>query len=153
MNYEQARQIGPDGPAPGKWNWSNSNDSVAPNPYTAWPCAWPDFDWPEPPLDKPLSQWPKVTPTGRERCDHDTQEEAERHFHDARIEAIDWRPIDTETARSLHGCDFPDCASWADGATAWMRGWVRGQFCKAHANADGYRAAHPFTPGIREVHS
>jgi hypothetical protein len=135
MNYEQAREIGPDGPAPGKWNWTNFNDSVAPNPYTVAPCAWPDFTWPEPPLDKPISQWPKVTPTGRERCDHDTREEAERHHWKYELGRVRLVKLDLDAIRERHRCAVEDC------------------LCEEHATFNTVVELHPFVPGVRSIHS
>jgi hypothetical protein len=137
MNYEEARQLGETSDAPGKWNWSNRNDDHI---YTAAPCAWPDF------------VVMSIKPTGRERCDHDTREEAERHHWNAEADGMDWRPIDQDTTRTLQRCDFPECQNWST-ATGWAGGWVRGTYCDDHANADSYRSANPFIPGMQELHS
>jgi len=130
VNYEQARQLGKDSDAPGCWNWSLRNDDVI---YTTWPCHNP-------------------TPE-RERCDHETREEAERHHWEAQAAAIEWHPFDVDAALTLHRCDFPGCGSWADGSYAWFHGWEQGEFCVAHSTPEAWREANPFTPGHSEIHS
>lgn len=144
MNYEEARQIGPDGPAPGKWNWTNRRDNSI---YTTGSCAWPDYVWPKDVID-----YTTIKPTGRERCDHDTREQAERHHYDYDVEKISWHPIDLNTTSTLHRCEIPGCAEWSTVSTSG-HGWGRGTYCDLHGNSDGYRLAHPFVPGLREMHS
>jgi hypothetical protein len=144
MNYDEARQLGASSNAPGKWNWSSRNDDHI---RTASPCAWPDFVWPKNVID-----YSTIIATGRERCDHDTREDAERHHWNDTAESMDWRPIDQDMTRTLDRCDFPECKAWST-VTAWSRGWIRGIYCADHANADSYRLAHPFAPGSQEVHS
>lgn len=150
MNYEEARQIGPTGPAPGKWNWSTRNDDRI---WTSAPCAWPDFVWPDPPLDKPMSEWPKVTPTGRERCDHDTREEAERHHWHDELGRVQLRKIDLDTARQRGRCDVAGCPNWEDYQTRWPDGYQSDSLCEEHATHQTVVALHPFTPGAQVIHS
>lgn len=147
MNYEQARQLGADSDAPGKWNWSNHHDDSI---YTMAPCDWPDYA--RPPFDVVRLEYVGWNPTGRERCDHDTREEADRHHYEHEAATLDWRPIDQDMTRTLQRCDVPDCKGWST-ATAYGGGWHRGTFCAVHATADGYRLAHPFLAGTQEVHS
>lgn len=158
MNYEEARQIGKDGPAPGKWNWTNMNDSVQPNPYTIAPCAWPDFEWPPYDYTRSLQDQPKVTPTGRERCDHDTREEAERHHWEANVAAVTIRRVDLKTARSRSKCDVPGCDNWERYQAQWPDGYIVDSLCARHGGPDRVEGnpvelIHPFVPGTRIVHS
>ena len=160
MNYEEARQIGPSGPAAGKWNWTNMNDSVQEAPFTVAPCAWPDFDWPPFDPKKALADQPKVTPTGRERCDHDTREEAERHHYDYELAGVRIQRVDLSTARSRSKCDVPDCQNWERYQAFWPGGFVVDSLCSPHRFAkpgenqpEALRLIHPFVPGSRTIHS
>lgn len=150
MNYDQARQIGPDGPAPGKWNWSSMNDGINGGaPYTIAPCRWPD-DVPASPLahDPPEH-------TGRERCDHDTQEEAERHRWLYELSSMMPTPIDKDTVRELHRCDVAECPNWSDYSLEApfyvnpRQNWL----CSTHLNPASIQALHPFVAGWASVHS
>jgi len=147
VNYEQARALGPDSDAPGKWNWSTRRDDHI---WTSAPCDWPDYV--RPPFDVVKLEYTGWAPTGRERCDHDTQEEAERHHWEHESASLDWREIDQKMTRTLQRCDFPECPNWS-AFTAYGGGWVRGTFCWDHANTEQYRLARPFEPGLQEVHS
>jgi hypothetical protein len=153
VNYEQARQIGPDGPAPGKWNWTNLNDSVQPAPYTIAPCAWPDFKWPPFDPSRSLDEQSKVTPTGRERCDHDTQEEAERHHWQYELSHVSPHPIDKATVRQLDRCDHPGCNEWADYTMRWPDSYRQETVCTKHLTVESLVERHPFTPGLQAIHS
>lgn len=138
MNYAQARQIGPEGPAPGKWNWTSVNDGISDGkPYTVEPCRQP---W-----DKP----------GQERCDHPTQEEAERHRWRFELSRMTPTPVDKESARELHRCDMPDCPNWADyslEAPFYISG-RHNDLCQTHLHPASLEALNPFVPGMQEVHS
>lgn len=131
MNYEQARQVGPDGPAPGKWNWTNFNDGVADHPYTVEPCREPE--------------------PGKERCDHDTQEEAERHHWKHEVLHIRLVKLDLETLRERFRCDVEGCPNWEEYQAHWPGGYVVDHLCEEHY--DGALTLHPFTPGMRLIHS
>jgi hypothetical protein len=154
MNYEQARQIGPDGPAPGKWNWTNLNDSVADHPYTVAPCAWPDFTWPPYDHTKSFADQPQVTPTGRERCDHDTQEEAEQHYWRYELARGAPHPIDKTKAKQLNRCAQPGCEQWADYEIVWPGIAALHDFvCERHLTVKDLAERHPFVPGMQVIHS
>ena len=142
MNYDEARQLGPESEAPGKWNWTTMNDRVI---RTAPPCAWPDFDdWPSDPMAK-------TEPTGRQRCDHDTREDAERHHWTYELDELRIAPVDLDLIRDRHRCSVPDCTEWethrAHGA------WSLDFLCDRHANRAGLESIHPFAPGSRVIHS
>ncbi len=148
MNYEQARQIGPDGPAPGKWNWTNYNDSVAARPYTAAPCLFPDSPIPD--------DWVPGTPVpprdGRERCDHDTQEDAERHRYEYERSNVQFEALNLDTAAERRRCIV--CDDWETHRTRAYWPIADGEsFCTVHATPDGWREAHPFRPGMTHIHS
>lgn len=132
MNYEEARQIAEDGPAPGKWNWTNLNDSIAPYPYTIAPCGI----------------------AAGERCDHDTREEAERH----RYEWIAERLQEGTLAEEQRPCELPlgdrTCGQWTQHylqpfgeAGAWAI------LCDEHRTAEGWRAVNPFRAEVQVIHS
>ena len=135
VNYEEARQIGPNGPAPGKWNWSNFNDTVQDAPFTAAPCAWPDFE------------------SGRRRCDHDTREEAERHHWEYEVARVQFHRLDLDTLRGRQRCDVPECQNWEDYRTSWPGGFRSDALCTGHANREGVTTIHPFVPGMQSIHS
>ena len=136
MNYDQARQIGPGGPAPGKWNWSSMNDGLNDGAaYTAAPCREPE--------------------PGKARCDHDTQEEAERHRWLYELSAMQPTPVDKDAARELQRCDVAECPNWADYSMSApfyinpRQNWL----CTKHLHPESLQALHPFTPGLASIHS
>ena len=139
MNYEQARQIGPTGPAPGKWNWTNANDGMSPNPFTVAPCRQPE--------------------PGKERCDHDTREEAERHHYDYERGQVRIVHIDLSTVRERRRCDVPGCSNWERYHAIWPGGYIVDSLCSRHSGADptnglaGPDLVHPFEPGLSVIHS
>jgi hypothetical protein len=152
VNYEQARQIGPDGPAPGKWNWTNLNDGIQKAPYTVDPCAWPDYV--RPPVDPMTATYVGGwAPTGRERCDHDTQEEAERHHWRYDLGKVQLTKLDLDALRQRARCDVPECPNWEDYRTRWPGGYVSDSLCEEHATHQTVVGLHPFAPGISEIHS
>ena len=142
MNYDQARQI----EATGKWNWSSMNDKII---RTASPCAYPDFEWPEH-LSANVADWPK--PTGRPRCDHDTQEEAERHYYDAQIARVHILALDLDTIRERRRCAFDD-GEWETHRANWPGGYAVDSLCSRHSSIDHVRSLHPFIPGLQVIHS
>lgn len=147
MNYEQARQIGPDGPAPGKWNWTNANDSIAPAPYTVEPCAYPDSPIPAGwVFGQPLER------TGRERCDHETREDAERHHYEHEISHVRIEPIEGD-ARELRRCAYPACTQWQSSRAWWPGGYRFDPLCFHQATIEVVRELNPFRPGIAITHS
>lgn len=148
MNYEEARQIGPDGPAPGKWNWTTMNDGHI---RTAQPCAWPDFDWSSVTHEAIIAG--SVQPTGRERCDHDTREEAERHQYDAALAKMTIDRLDLDAIRERRRCDAPRCREWESWRANWHDGYRFDHLCDAHADRATVALIHPFVPGIRSMHS
>lgn len=148
MNYEEARQLGAKSDAPGKWNWSNRNDDRI---STASPCAWPDFEWP--PLD-PTDPWgAKVTPTGRERCDHDTREEAERHQYDAALTKVTIDLLILDDIHQRRRCDAPDCREWETHRANWHDGYRFDHLCDDDADVAVVAVIHPFVPGMSRIHS
>jgi hypothetical protein len=94
MNYEEARQLGAESAAPGKWNWTNMRDGQI---WTIAPCDWPDYE--RPAIDPRTAKYIDWAPTGRERCDHDTREEAERHQYDAGLTKVTIDPLDLDDIR------------------------------------------------------
>ena len=148
MNYEQARQIGPGGPAPGKWNWTNMNDRRV---STTTPCYYPDFDWAGQRILQDIAEGLRIEPTGRERCDHDTQEEAERHHYDYELSRVKLVKIDLTTARQQNRCDVPECPNWANWEAVWPGGYVRDSLCQEHYNESP--TLHPFRSGVQVIHS
>lgn len=143
MNYDQARQLGADSEAPGKWNWTTMNDGVV---WTAPPCAYPEYDWPDhfDVLNPPR-------PTGRPRCDHDTREEAERHYWEDRRDHIREERLDLDTIRERRRCDVPDCPDWEDWRMHWPGGYLVDSLCDRHRFESA--VLHPFTPGLQVIHS
>lgn len=134
MNYEQARQIGPNGPAPGKWNWTNFNDGIAPNPYTIAPCRDPDL--------------------GKERCDHDTRQEAERHHWRYEMALVQLVPFDAVGARERYRCDVSDCPNWEDFYTRWPDGYRMDHLCLDHATFQDVVKLHPYDEReVQVIHS
>lgn len=120
MNYHQARQLGPESENPGKWNWSTRNGDRI---WTAAPCSRPDGS----------------------RDDHDTQEEAERHFYDH--EANNLREVTYTTADRCQGPHDGE-APWTDKSLE-ARLLGHASLCDEHRNADGWRLINPFHPGIQ----
>ena len=150
MNYEQARQIGQNGPAPGKWNWTNFNDGIQAEPFTVAPCAWPDYERPS--FDPITLKYENWAPTGRERCDHDTQDAAERHHHDWEFQRAALTLIDLDTVPQRNRCDLPGCPNWATFTIRWAHNaWLHDELCDEHA--DDPTALHPFVAGARTIHS
>ncbi len=148
MNYDQARQLGEESDAPGKWNWSTMNDGVI---RTAPPCWFPDFVWPKDDPEGIITG--KIRPSGRPRCDHDTREEAERHHWRHEIDNTEIRQIDLDAARERRRCDYPGCPEW-ETYRSHVRGWGYGDsMCDAHANRASLGEMHPFHPGTRVIHS
>jgi hypothetical protein len=158
MNYDQARQLGQESDAAGKWNWTSMNDGVV---RTAPPCAYPDYEWPErfDPLNPPM-------PTGRLRCDHDTQEEAERHHWRSEMGHARLTEIDLDTADEQHRCQAkpgpriphqtkpPDapCREWASYVIT-LPGIAGVQFYVCAAHTTQLPNLYPFTPGLQVIHS
>lgn len=135
MNYEQARQIAPDAQeGAGKWNWTNFNDSIADHPYTTTPCRNPSF--------------------GKTRCDHDTQEEAERHRYEFEASMVRIREVDLDTLPARLRCEYPGCGRWQTHESAMTSfTWASSPLCEEHATMAAWREIHPFVPGMQEVHS
>lgn len=131
MNYEEARQIGPDGPNPGKWNWTNYNDSIAEHPYTVPPC---------------------ISANGI-RCDHETREEAERHHWRYEVANVHLHQLDLDRIRERQRCDWPGCPNWEDYQAHWPDGYRVDSLCTAHATLETVVELHPFEPGISSIHS
>lgn len=144
MNYDQARQI----EATGKWNWTTMNDGVV---RTARPCYFPDFDWDAPTVTEAVMRGEPVHPTGRERCDHDTRVDAERHYHEDWLARIREEHLDLDTIRERRRCDVPDCNEWEDWRLHWPDGYVVDSLCDKHRFKSG--VLHPFTPGLQVIHS
>ena len=145
MNYEQARQLGPDSEAPGKWNWTTMHDGQI---ATAPPCWYPDIDW------LTVSEFENVGLTGRQRCDHDTKEEAERHQWRDELAHVRLEKLDLATARQRLRCDVPDCPDWEDYRAEWPGGWGRfDSLCAWHATFDQVVELHPFSPDRQVIHS
>ena len=125
MNYERARQRGDNG----KWNWTSMNDRVV---YGAFPCT----------LDPAKS------------CDHDTQEEAERHFHEASIEAVQfWPVVQSALVKSIELCRYRDCREPVTVIARWPDGYRRDELCEAHGTRACLAEMYPFEPGIESIHS
>jgi hypothetical protein len=145
MNYDEARQLGPDEPeASGKWNWTTMNDGAI---RTAPPCAYPDFEWPEhfDPLNPP-------TPTGRPRCDHDSREDAELHYWDDQVSRVRILALDLDAIRERRRCAFDD-GEWETHRASWPGGYVVDSLCERHAYPGHVRSLHPFVSGMRVIHS
>lgn len=152
MNYDQARQIGPEGPAPGKWNWTSMNDGINNgHPYTIAPCLWPDGRSVPP---SPLATDPPEH-SGRERCDHETQEEAERHRWRFELSSMTPTKIDKDTATELHRCDAEGCPNWADYSleAPFYISPRHNDLCEQHLNPHVLAALHPFVAGWSSIHS
>lgn len=153
MNYDEARPLGAKSENPGKWNWTTMNDHVI---RTAGPCAWPDFDWSSvDPMDIIAG---KVEPTGRERCDHDTREEAERHQYDAALAKVTIDPLNLDDIRERRRCHAPGaegkgCVEWETHRANWHDGYRTDRLCDDHANVETVALIHPFIPGMRSMHS
>lgn len=143
MNYDQARQLGPESEAPGKWNWTTMNDGVV---RTASPCFYPDIDW-----DARRSLAGPETLGGRPRCDHDTREEAERHYWDDQVAHIRIQPIDYASVRELRRCDVGGCADWERFRAQWPGGYVVDSLCDVHRSSAP--TIHPFSSGMAVIHS
>jgi hypothetical protein len=143
MNYDEARQLGKDSEAPGKWNWSSMNDRVI---RTASPCAYPDYQWP---VHFDVLNPP--TPTGRERCDHDTREEAERHYYDAQVHGIRMEQLDLDSIRERRRCAVAECPNWEEWRAHWPGGYSIDSLCQQHH--DRAASLHPFVPDLQVIHS
>lgn len=144
MNYEQARHIGSEGPAPGAWNWTTARDGAI---WTSHPCAWPDS-----PIPADWQPGQELVRTGRERCDHATREEAERHHWDAEIADAPLVAVDVDRADAQYRCRYPECRAWATHAIHWD-GFAWDDVCPEHTGEDARRVIRPFTLGLRVVHS
>lgn len=152
MNYEEARQIGPGGPVPGKWNWTNRHDGHI---STIEPCAWPDYE--RPGIDPVTATYIGWAPTGRERCDHDTREEAERHHHTAALARVTIDVLDLDDIRERRRCHHrgsgDGCREWETHRANWHDGYRWDSLCEEHATFDMVAAIHPFVPGMQKIHS
>lgn len=153
MNYDEARQLGADSDSPGKWNWTTMNDGRI---RTASPCAWPDYDWSSVPVEVILAG--TASPTGRERCDHDTREAAERHQYDAALAKMTIDRLELDDIRARRRCDAPGddgkgCREWESWRANWHDGYRFDHLCDDHADRATVALIHPFVPGIRSMHS
>lgn len=74
---------------------------------------------------------------------HATREEAERCFYDYEAGQL----VEREYADTQHRCQFPDCTNWT---SKFLEAGLLGakELCDEHRNADGWRAANPFAPGL-----
>ena len=143
MNYDEARQLGPDAEAAGKWNWTTMNDGQI---YTASPCAWPDSPFPK--------DWKFGDPDprhGRLRCDHDTREEAERHYYEHQVSGIRMEELDLDSIRERRRCDVKACRNWEEWRAHWPSGYEVDSLCQQHREA--FVLLHPFVPGLQVIHS
>ena len=150
MNYDEARQLGASSDSPGKWNWSSRNDDHI---RTASPCAWPDFVWPKNVID-----YSTIKPTGRDRCDHDTREEAEHHQYDAALAKVTIDLLALDDIRERRRCDAAGddgkgCREWETHRANWYDGYRTDHLCDDHANVIAVAEIHPFIPGMRSMHS
>lgn len=141
MNYYAARQLGADSEAPGKWNWSRMNDHQI---WTSAPCSYPDFDWDAAvagvnPMDL-ANGVVKLEPTGRPRCDHDTEMEAILHVYEYEMGRLRER-----TFTSAHRCRAPHEgeAPWTDKALESDVFMDIMFLCDEHRNPETYRELHP----------
>lgn len=136
MNYDEARQI-----ESGGWHWTTMNDRKV---RTAWPCL--RYVGPE----KPLERMMNATPDDFERCaPHATREEAERHWYDACLEAVeesnfgDWsgcRVCDAPTKKGL-------------GNPQMSRAFHVDPLCDEHRTKETLSSLHPFKSGWQVIHS
>lgn len=153
MNYDEARQLGAESENPGAWNWTTMNDGHI---RTAAPCAWPDFDWSSVTNEAILAG--TVQPTGRERCDHETREEAERHQYDAALAKVTIDKLDLDDIRERRRCHGPGadrqgCREWETHRANWHDGYRIDSLCADDATVEVVRLIHPFVPGLRSMHS
>jgi hypothetical protein len=140
VNYDEARAI------PGKgWHWTTMRDGVV---RTAEPCIRHVGD-----ETHPLWYMQPSKPEEWERCEpHATREEAERHYYDWCLSTA----TDIQLADQQLRCRAEGCEAWTDtelGNRQLERMFNGDPLCAEHRTRDVLATLHPFTPGLRSVHS
>lgn len=137
MNYDEARAL-----ESGGWHWTTMNDGrVRP----AWPCRRYVGDCN---LEDLVAG--NASPEDFETCEpHATREQAERHFYEACLEAV-------EEVRfgEWHGCAVCDQPTKAGLGNRLLSRYFRPDpLCDEHRNREQLAQLHPFPPDLSLTHS
>ena len=132
MNYYRARQRA-DGSG---WAWTTMNDGHV---RASDSCV----TWPEGPPADVAEALAGIKPIGPDHV-HATREEAERCYFE--WEATNLRELTWKDAQ--HPCQYPGCDIWTQKAVEAPHSTKIADLCDDHRNADGWKAVHPFVPGL-----
>ena len=144
MNYDEARELrdNESGETRG-WHWTTQRDRTI---RPAWPCH--RYTGDAKPEDLLRG---KADPADFETCEpHATREEAERHYYDACLEAVD-----ELTFTDWSGCQVCDEPTKKGlGSKLLSRLFASPTpLCDAHRTREQLAELRPFKPGLQSIHS